>query len=136
MNKFLLGLSVTLGATLAIALALVSTPVNASVIQGSEYQSTTTTSAFAAVGVKQLTQGAGSVLGSVIIASSSPVVQPYTLTVYDATSTMATTTARILARFGSNNQTHGTYTFDSVAFYGVTIETPVGFNGNYTITYR
>jgi len=118
--------------------------VSGSTVVGNDYVGTTTTSSFAsATTIKQLkgnsatcpTCGAGA-LGSVIISSSSPITTYPTLTLYDATSTMATATARVLGRFGTNNQEHGTYTFDEEFRYGLSIEVPAGFNGNYTITWR
>lgn len=108
----------------------------ASVADGQGYMSTTTTSAMASsTSIKQLKENGGQ-FGSVIIASSSPVTTYPLMVVYDATSTMATSTSRVLAKFGGNNQTHGTYTYDTDFKYGISIEMPVGFNGAYTVTYK
>lgn len=139
-------LSIKLVFSLAVLFALVLTAVTyisfvsitkASTVEGSDYYSTTTTSSFAsATSIKQLKGGFGS-LGSIIVSSSSPVVANYPqIVIYDATSTMATATAKVLFKLGGSNQTAGTYTVDAIATYGISIEIPTGYNGNATVTWR
>lgn len=97
---------------------------------------TTTLSTSASATAKSMLKNAPGALGNVVISSSSPVTVYPLVTIYDATSTMATSTSRILARFGGVNQQHGTYIFDAAAIYGIAVEVPVGFDGAYTITWR
>ena len=73
---------------------------------------------------------------NITISSSSPVTTLPTLTVYDATSTEATSTANTKIKFGGNNQTHGTYNFDSEFYNGLKIDVPLGFNGYFVVTYK
>lgn len=127
-------------ATLAIGygsyLAIQTQSARGSVIQSSEYQSYNATSTAASdTTIHELVDGSGA-LGSIVISSSSPVTSYPAMTIYDATSTMATSTSRVIAQFGPNNQEHGTYTFDANVFIGLSIEFPSDFDGNYTVTYR
>jgi hypothetical protein len=97
-----------------------------SVGRTSEYKATTTVS----MAAMQLIQTGESVLGSVIIASSSAI----TMRIWNATSTTdsaSTTVAIFKAAAGEN-----TYTFDTVLTRGLVIAPASGFNGAYTITYR
>lgn len=108
---------------------------DASVTVGNEYNATLITSAHASGTAKTILKPITGTLGSVIISSSSPTTTYPLMTIYDATSTMATSTARKIAQFGGTPST-GTYTFDATVFYGLAVEVPVGFNGAYTITWR
>lgn len=121
-----------------VYLALQSEQVIGSVQIGNEYQSTTTTSTWAsATTAKEITNGNAAItLGNIIIASSSPATTIYQMAIYDATSTMATATSRLITRIGSANQTHGTYEYDVNLKYGLLVETTTGFDGLFTITYR
>lgn len=96
---------------------------------------TTTSSMASATATRQLKNSAGA-LGSIVISSSSPFTTYSQITVYDATSTMATSSSKVLARFGTSNQTSGTYQFDVSASYGIKVEVAPGYNGNATITWR
>lgn len=69
-------------------------------------------------------------LGSIVIASSSS----KTLTIWNATSTIDTASTSV-AVFKANT-VEGTYTFDVSLPRGLIIQTPAGFDGSYTITYR
>lgn len=109
-----------------------------SVQPGGEYISAQVTSSTASsTGTTQLKSFAGT-LGSVVITEKNTIATGYpSLTIYDATSTMATATANVLAKFSTTTaQDYGTYQFDTAYSYGLKIEVPVGFNGVYTITYR
>ena len=77
-------------------------------------------------------------LGSVIITEENTVATGYpSLVIYDATSTEATTSATVLAKFSTTtNQDFGTYQFDTTFTKGLKIEVPAGFKGVYTVTYR
>lgn len=129
-----------ISAFLGAYFSLSGNTANGSVIQGGEYQATTTNSTWVSATVTKNVYNGGSneakVLGSIIIASSSPITAINQVVIYDATSTMATATARVIAKIGSANQTHGTYTFDTNLFYGLKVETTTGFNGNFIITFR
>lgn len=103
-----------------------------SVVQGSEYLATTTVATSAGTHwlAKGIANGGICVFGSIIVASSSAT----TLTLWNATSTtdIASTTITVLkAGIGE-----GTYTYDITCSRGLVVDTPVGFNGSYTITYR
>jgi hypothetical protein len=124
---------------LGALLSLQTGTANGSVQIGSEYQATTTTSAWASsTAAREVINGGNSAitLGSIVIASSSPITTLYQVAIYDATSTMATATSRLITKIGPNNQTHGTYEYDVNLKYGLLVETTTGFNGNFTITYR
>lgn len=132
------GAFAVLFAAFASAVLYFSNPfaVFGSVTMGNDYQSQLITSSLASsTAITQLKSIGGSV-GSVVLASSSAQTTYPSLVIYDATSTMATSTAKVIGRFGGANQTHGTYTFDSYFTYGLSVEVPVGFNGAYTITWR
>lgn len=109
---------------------------NASTIVGNEYNSTTTSSLVASsTKLWTLKTGSGS-LGSVVVTmQSNPTGYP-AMKIYDATSTMATATARVLASMSTSTQTQGTYQFDTVFGYGLSIEMPATFTGSFTVTYR
>jgi hypothetical protein len=136
MKNKLLGLALICLIALAVNLHFQSSVSQASVNDGAAYTSTTTSSGVASSTKLWTLLSKGGIFGSVIIASSSPTTTYPSLVVYDANSTMATSTARVLAKFGGVNQTHGTYTFDSSFVYGISIEMPTGFNGAYTLTYK
>lgn len=143
MNKTLQSVSLALIALAILAGAVVLTSgsfkpftASASGAGGGFDYSTTTTSSFASATVTKQLKSIPGALGSVVISSSSPATTYSQITIYDATSTMATSTATVLARFGTNNQTMGTYNFDAAAAYGIKVETAAGYNGNATITWR
>lgn len=100
-----------------------------------DYGTTTTSAMASATATTQLKTNAG-VLGSVVIASSSPATTYSQIVIYDATSTMATSTSKVLAKFGGYSSPAGTYSFDVAAAYGIKVEIAPGYNGNATITWR
>lgn len=109
---------------------------SASNIVGNDYRSTTTSSAIASsTKAWRLKEGTGS-LGSVIVTMPSNATGYPSLKVYDATTTQATSTSRLITSMSTSTQTQGTYQFDAEFYYGLNIEVPVGFTGTYTITYR
>lgn len=109
---------------------------SASNIVGNDYRSTTTSSAIASsTKVWSIKEGTGS-LGSIVVTMPSNATGYPSLKVYDATSTMATATARLITSMSTSTQTQGTYQFDVEFYRGLNIEVPVGFTGTYTITYR
>jgi len=93
-----------------------------------EYHATTTRDMTA--DAEQLIQTGGSVLGSVIVASSSAT----NMSIWNATSTtdIASTT---LTTFDAD-LSNGTYTFDTIMTRGIIIDLPASFDGDYVITYR
>lgn len=110
---------------------------DASTIMGNEYKAylvdSTDASSTSPITLKTV---AGSV-GSVIVTQGSGSTGYSHLTLYDATSSQPTTTARVLAKFGTTTgEALGTYQFDMEFTSGLRIEVPVGFNGYYTVTYR
>lgn len=123
-------------------LAFQSNLAMGSVTIGNEYHATTTTSGSASSTSFYTARVGSGTLGSVTISSSSPVTTYPPLKIYDGTASVGTTTGAaaasttLLVQFGPQNQTHGTYTFDLIFKKGLLIETPAGFNGIFTITYR
>lgn len=123
------------------------TPKNAdaSVSQGSEYQSymatSTNASATTAIALKTTT----GTLGSIVITQAATTGAYFR--VWDATSTAtstyqnydntstSTTYGRLVAQV-KTTAAEGTYTFDASMFKGVVIEVPTSWNGIYTVTYR
>ena len=100
-----------------------------------DYATTTTSAMASATATVQLKNAPGA-LGYITVSSSSPITTYSQITVYDATTTMATSSSRVLARFGAGNQTHATYEFDAFAAYGLKVEIAPGYAGNATITWR
>jgi hypothetical protein len=98
-----------------------------SVNVANEYHSTST---LADAAGHYLVQTGGTILGSVIIASSSG----STFKVWNATSTndLASTT---YVTFKASTA-EGVFTFDSILTRGLVIQLPAGFNGNFVVTYR
>lgn len=130
-------IGVMLGAGYTVFGALLNAPLG-SVTQGSEYQSTQVTSSTASsTATTQVKSYAGS-LGSVVVTEKNTVATGFpALVIYDATSTMATATAKVLAKFSTTTgQDLGNYDFNTAFSYGLKLEVPVGFNGVYTVTYR
>jgi len=97
---------------------------------------TTTTSSFASSTATTQLKNAPGALGNVVVSSSSPATTYAQFTLYDATSTMATSSSRVIARFSASSVAAGTYIFDAAAAYGIKLEVPAGYNGNATITWR
>jgi hypothetical protein len=100
-----------------------------------DYATTTTSSFASSTATTQLKYSAGA-LGNIVVSSSSPATTYAQFTLYDATSTQATTSARVLARFSPSSVATGTYIFDVAFSYGLKLEVPAGYNGNATITWR
>ena len=102
-------------------------PNVSSVNVANEYHATTTE---AMSKEHNLIKTGSSILGSIIVASTSPTA----LKIWNATSTtdVASTT---LGSFAPEPE-EGTYTFDTIMTRGIIIETLTGFNGTYIITYR
>lgn len=102
--------------------------------------STTTSASFASGNTTiQLQQGSSHVLDNIVITATSsvPTNAAYPqITVYDASSTMATTTAKVLAKIGPSNNQLGTYQFEAAAGYGIKLEVAPGYTGNATITWH
>ena len=118
---------------IAVALLIVAgsvflsreTSVNASVSQGGEYTATTTVTS----GTNYV-NGVGS-FGSVII--TGPYATGFSL--YDATSTQATSTSNLIATFPASAPA-GTYTFDVRVINGLKMSNASTTNPTMTITYR
>ena len=101
-----------------------------SVQQSSEYQASSTTENMAVASPVVLKSDDASVLGSIVVASSSAGI----ITVYNATSTTDTASTTFVSL--SSNLTPNTYTFDAIIPRGLIIELGTGFDGEYVITYR
>jgi len=107
-----------------------------SVIQGSEYHATSTL-AFGSDSTLVMAaseQGTAVILGSVVIASTTP----YWTTIYDATSTAAVTVGVYSTKIVTFpvSAPRGTYTFDISLQDGLVITNETGHDGEYVITYR
>lgn len=105
---------------------------DASVTFGNDYKSVEITSANASTSPLIIATSPGS-FGSIIVASSSSATQYFR--VYDnAQSTSSATSTRLVSMTAVD--TPGTYTFDIAPKRGLVLDVPVGFNGDYVITYR
>ena len=130
--------NILLGATaLTILVLLVVAVANrdavfGSVIQSQEYQYRYVDITDASSTVPIVLSSGNGVLGSIVVASST---YNGTLTVYNATSTEATSTAEVITVFSLSN-TPNTYTFVVSAPKGVKVWVDSAFDGKYTITYR
>lgn len=102
-------------------------PAPGSVMPGGEYIATTTVGMGA---THNKIRGSLTTLGSIIVASSSAT----TFKIWNATSTTDIASTSIGTLKASIAE--GTYTFDVELPRGLVVETPAGFNGNYTITWR
>lgn len=133
-NKVVAGLVVCSLLAVAVLLALVTRQEVSlgSVVVGNDYQGRQITSSNASTTPLVLKTGAGS-LGSVVItvpASSG------NLKLYNSASTTATTSASLMLGFASSSDVAGTYTFDAEFTTGLQIDVPVGFDGQYVVTWR
>ncbi len=120
---------------LSVVIILISTknePAYGSVVQGSDYHSTTTDGTFTSA---KLIQSGGGALGSVTITTAGT----GKLTLYDATTTNASlrtkTATTTLANFNITT-TVGTYTFDAIFYDGLIVEFTGTNVASSSITYR
>lgn len=109
---------------LAVVFLSPKTPASASVSQGGEYTATTTVT-----NATIYVTGVGA-FGSVIL--TGPLAQPFSL--YDASSTMATSTTNLIASFPASAPA-GTYTFDSRVVNGLKMSS-AATQPTMTVTYR
>lgn len=139
MTKTSNAIAVAVAALAVVALLLVfgmsRAPLANAAVNPGDYGTTTDSTFASGTATRQLMTKAAT-LGSIVIGSSSPSTTFSQITVYDATSTMATSTAKVLAKIGGSNATPGTYKFDEAAAYGLKLEVAPGYNGNATITWR
>ncbi len=124
-----------IGALLALVAFLGGGATVGSVTQGSEYQATTTSAIFGVAGTSArrqvvISSNQSSVLGSIVVASTTNAY----FKVWNATSTtdIASSTITTIA----TSTSAGTYTFDANITRGIIIDVGIGFNGEYTVTYR
>lgn len=135
---------VALGIVVIIALMVIGknevAPSLGSVSQTGEYQSTTTDGSWNNGPFYRVAKTGQGTFGSVVITSATATV----LNIYDATTTDITqrtgnlsTSTILLAKFGLSTAV-GTYTFDSMFYRGLLIETTSGGGliSSSTITYR
>jgi len=104
-----------------------------SVRAGDEYQSKHLTSTNASSTAATTLRGSYGTLGSVIV--TVPASTGY-VEFYNATSGQPTSTATLLTKIDSASDVGGTYQFDLTVINGLKADVPVGFNGEYTVTYR
>jgi hypothetical protein len=138
--QYTLGTLALLAVAVVISVFFVSSiqSLFASTTYGNDYKGAQITSSSASsTAVTTLKTSAGS-LGSVVITEKNTFsTGGLALTIYDATSTEATTSATVLAKFSTTtNQDFGTYQFDIEFSKGLKVDVPVGFKGVYTVTYR
>lgn len=127
-----------IGALLAIVALLgggYRAGVLGSIQTGEGYYATTTVDASwgSATVVKTLKIGPG-MLGSIVVASTSPSLAPATLRCFD--SSVSTTTASSTLAVIGKDAVAGTYTYDVSFNAGLKCDAPAGFTGAYTITYK
>ena len=118
-----------------------------SVTQGNEYRATSTVpiiggTTLASTLQRQIktnydsssnTQVGSTVLGSIVIASTSPSTTGQ-VKIWNATSTTDVSSSTVV--YMASNTAAGTYTYDMSLSRGMIIELPAGFNGSYNITSR
>lgn len=122
-----IGVATFMGTNLSSRLNLQPEHALGSVVQGSEYHSTSTLASTAAGLYRLNATGTPAVLGSVIITSSSGSI----FTILDGDNTVTTTVAIFKA-----SAAEGTYTFDVATYKGLTIQVPASFTGHFVTTYR
>jgi hypothetical protein len=119
----------------AVLVFLGGTQVNkvnlGSVADGQGYYATTTAAGSGFAGIHKQLKTSYGMLGSVVVASTSPVG---TFTIWNATSTTDTASTTI-ATFPVL-PTAGTYTFDVEAPRGIIVNAGTGFIGNYVVTWK
>jgi hypothetical protein len=131
MKNILLGI-IALAVVITVTLAVINRDAFGSTIQSQEYTNKYIDSTNASsTATTQLKTGYGSV-GSVVIASSTLAVY---VALYDATSTQATSTSNIIAKYAPSAD-EGTYQLDVNFTNGLKLDIPAGFNGVYNVTYR
>lgn len=107
-------------------------PTMGSTIMGNDYQATTSISTSANTHWQaKVAANGGCSLGSVVVASSSSGTR---FKLWNATSTTDTASTTI-ADFDEAIAV-GTYTYDITCTRGLVVETPTGFSGVYTVTFR
>jgi len=99
-----------------------------------EYHSTSTLAFDSDSTLVMAASGTAVILGSVIIASTTP----YWTTIYDATSTAAVTVGVYSTKIVTFpvSAPSGTYTFDISLQDGLVITNEAGHDGEYVVTYR
>jgi len=102
-----------------------------SVFPSAEYNSVVITAAD--IGTTSLKTITGSI-GSVVVTEASADVAP--LRFYAVTATTAATSTLTSIAEVDTGAVENTYQFDAISNAGILIDVPVGFTGNYTITYR
>lgn len=133
----IMAIGILLGVGFTAYGALLNGETLGSVEQGSEYQTTQVTSATASSTATTQVKSYAGTLGSVVVTDTGDTFSAYpSLVVYDATSTMATATAKVMTKFSTSTMSLGTYQFDTAFSYGLKLEVPAGFDGVYTVTYR
>jgi hypothetical protein len=127
-----LGVGLVLAATAFWLSLFQANNVRGSVVEGSEYTATTTSSnhAGADILIKSTTDAPRCILGSVVIASTTDVSVRY----MNATST--TDVSSTTLAFFPANAAAGTYTVDSSCSRGIVIEPATGYDGFFITTYR
>lgn len=132
MKRFLLG-AITLAIITVVVLAVVQKDtVFGSVAETQEYDFSRVTITQASSTVPLVLSSGNGSLGSIVIASST---YNGSITLYNATSTEATSTAQVITTFTSN-QTPGTWTFDVSTPKGLKVWVDKAFDGEFIITYR
>lgn len=118
---------IALGAT-AVLLQLPRLSV-AGVDVGSEYIATTTKNM--ALNHNLVVSNSQLTLGSIVVASSSTT----TLNIWDATSTTDVSSSTVLTLVGTDIA-EGVFPLDITLNRGLVVEIPIGFSGEYLITFR
>lgn len=103
-----------------------------SAVVGNDYQYRQITTSNASTTPLVLKTGGGS-LGSVVITVPASAGN---LKFYNSASTTATTSSELMLGFTAAADVAGTYTFDSEFSTGLQLDVPVGFDGQYTVTWR
>lgn len=127
---------VAFGAILAVGLYLAFGGAQSeqfgSVAVGNDYQSQQITTSNASTTPLVLKTG-GATLGSVVITVPASAGN---VKFYNSASTTATTSSLLELGFTAAADVAGTYTFDADFGTGLQLDVPVGFDGQYTVTWR
>lgn len=133
-NKVIAGLVVCSLLAVAAVFSLIPKEEVAlsSVVVGNDYQSQQLTTSNASTTPLVLKTGGGS-FGSVVITVPASAGN---MKFYDSASTTATTSSELMLGFTAAADVATTYTFDTEFSSGLQVDVPVGFDGQYTVTWR
>lgn len=138
-SLFAVGAGAIVTAAILLFTSLVADPLVSfgSSVEGQENSYYTVLNSTDAGNIVELKSGSTTaVLANVVISSTSPVTGFPQIVIYEGATTTATTTATIVAEFGTNHATPGTYQYDVRVRNGLFAEVATGFDGEVTVTWK